>query len=101
MAGSPLRKGYLVLYNAASAVAWAMILVRVATVYFNNGPGAVPLVVDDFARVTQTFAVMEIFHALTGMLSSPLATSLPTYQIPPPSNHLPLSRSPLLKTERH
>ncbi|KAK3953343.1 tyrosine phosphatase-like protein [Pseudoneurospora amorphoporcata] len=76
MAGSALRKGYLVLYNAASAVAWAMILVRVASVYSANGAGAVPLVVDDFARVTQTFAVMEIFHALTGIVPAPLFTTL-------------------------
>ncbi|CCC08395.1 hypothetical protein SMACR_01940 [Sordaria macrospora] len=76
MAGSALRKGYLVLYNAASAVSWAMILVRVASVYLANGAGAVPLVVDDFARVTQTFAVMEIFHALTGIVPAPLFTTL-------------------------
>ncbi|KAJ4410299.1 hypothetical protein N0V85_003978 [Neurospora sp. IMI 360204] len=75
MAGSALRKGYLVLYNAASAVAWATILGRVASVYFAKGAPFVPLVVDDFARVTQTFAVMEIFHALTGIVPAPIFTT--------------------------
>ena len=77
MAGSALRKGYLVLYNAASAVAWATILGRVASVYFAKGAPFVPLVVDDFARVTQTFAVMEIFHALPGMPCLPDACPHP------------------------
>ncbi|KAL0473038.1 protein tyrosine phosphatase [Neurospora intermedia] len=76
MAGSALRKGYLVLYNAASAVAWATILGRVASVYFAKGAPFVPLVVDDFARVTQTFAVMEIFHALTGIVPAPIFTTV-------------------------
>jgi hypothetical protein len=60
------KKAYLVLYNAASAVAWATILGRVAVVLGWRGPFFVPLVVDNFARITQTFAFMEILHALTG-----------------------------------
>jgi very-long-chain (3R)-3-hydroxyacyl-CoA dehydratase len=65
------KKAYLILYNAASAIAWATILGRVATVLLMRGPAFVPIVVDKFARTTQTFAVMEILHALTGLSSHP------------------------------
>ncbi|AEO69150.1 uncharacterized protein THITE_2023698, partial [Thermothielavioides terrestris NRRL 8126] len=60
------KKAYLILYNAASAIAWTTVLGRVALVIWWRGTPFVPLVVDNFARVTQTFAVMEILHALTG-----------------------------------
>lgn len=60
------QKAYLVVYNAASAVAWAAVLGRVAVVLGWKGAPFVPLVVDNFARITQTCAVMEILHALTG-----------------------------------
>lgn len=73
---SAIRKGYLVLYNAASAAAWATILFRVASVYSAHGARAVPPTVEDFSRVTQTFAVMEIFHALTGIVPAPLFTTV-------------------------
>ncbi len=63
---SPIKKAYLILYNAASAIAWATILGRVVTVIGYKGMPFVPLVVDSFARTTQTFALMEVFHALTG-----------------------------------
>ncbi|EAQ91103.1 hypothetical protein CHGG_03038 [Chaetomium globosum CBS 148.51] len=59
------KKAYLILYNAASAVAWATILGRVAVVLGWKGAPFVPLVVDNFARITQTFAIMEVVHALT------------------------------------
>ena len=62
------KKAYLILYNAASAVAWATILGRVAVVLGWKGAPFVPLVVDNFARITQTCAIMEILHALTGAL---------------------------------
>jgi len=63
------QKAYLILYNTASAVAWATILGRVAVVFGWKGSFFVPLVVDNFARITQTCAVMEILHALTGTVS--------------------------------
>ncbi|KAK3322255.1 tyrosine phosphatase-like protein [Apodospora peruviana] len=69
------RKAYLVLYNAASAVAWGAVLGRVAVVLGYKGAPFVPLVVDNFARVTQTAAVMEIFHALTGIVPAPFFTT--------------------------
>ena len=73
------KKAYLVLYNAASSLAWGVVLTRVlSTLYTHQNPAAVPPVVDSFARTTQTFAIMEILHALTGTLPPllPTATSL-------------------------
>ena len=67
------KKGYLVVYNAASAMAWATILGRVVSVLSYKGASFVPLAVDSFARTTQTFAIMEIIHALTG-ISCPIRT---------------------------
>jgi len=60
------KKAYLILYNAASAIAWGTILGRVAFVLQLRGAHLVPVVVDSFARITQTFAIMEVLHALTG-----------------------------------
>ena len=62
------KKAYLILYNTVSAIAWATVLGRVALVFFWKGAFFVPLVVDNFARITQTCAIMEILHALTGAL---------------------------------
>ncbi|KAL2263747.1 hypothetical protein VTK26DRAFT_5391 [Humicola hyalothermophila] len=70
------KKAYLVLYNAASAIAWGVILGRVAVVLSMGGPSFVPLVVDNFARITQTCAVMEILHALTGVVPAPVFTTV-------------------------
>ncbi|KAK3295820.1 tyrosine phosphatase-like protein [Chaetomium fimeti] len=69
------KKAYLILYNAASAVAWATILGRVAVVLGWKGAPFVPLVVDNFARITQTFAIMEVVHALTGVVPAPVFTT--------------------------
>jgi very-long-chain (3R)-3-hydroxyacyl-CoA dehydratase len=60
------KKAYLILYNTASAIAWATVLGRVAVVFGWRGAPFVPLVVDNFARITQTCAIIEILHALTG-----------------------------------
>ncbi|KAL2017130.1 hypothetical protein VTK56DRAFT_2552 [Thermocarpiscus australiensis] len=70
------KKAYLILYNAASAVAWSAILGRVAVVLGTKGAPFVPLVVDNFARITQTCAVMEILHALTGVVPAPVFTTV-------------------------
>ncbi len=65
------KKAYLILYNAVSAIAWTAILGRVAVVLAWKGASFVPVVVDNFARITQTCAVMEVLHALTGAYRYP------------------------------
>lgn len=66
---SALKKGYLIAYNSASAIAWTTILGRVVMILLLKGPHLVYLGVDNFARITQTFASLEILHSILG--SSP------------------------------
>ncbi|KAK0711355.1 tyrosine phosphatase-like protein [Lasiosphaeris hirsuta] len=73
--GFGLKKAYLVAYNAASAIAWATVLGRIALVLYYRGAPFVPVVVNDFARITQTFALMEALHALTGVVPAPVFTT--------------------------
>ncbi|KAK4192029.1 hypothetical protein QBC35DRAFT_459674 [Podospora australis] len=73
--GFTAKKAYLILYNAASAVAWLTVLGRVVATIGYKGTWFVPLVVDNFARITQTFAVMEVLHALTGVVPAPVFTT--------------------------
>lgn len=80
--GFTAKKAYLVLYNAASASAWAIVLFRVvSSLLQHQDPSAVAPTVDSFARTTQTFAVMEILHALTGPYPPP---PLPRFPANPP-----------------
>ncbi|GAB1320396.1 hypothetical protein MFIFM68171_10606 [Madurella fahalii] len=69
------KNAYLILYNAVSAVAWAAVLGRVVVVLGWKGAPFVPLVVDNFARITQTCAVMEILHSLSGVVPAPVFTT--------------------------
>ena len=65
-----VKKGYLSLYNVASAVLWSVVLGRTVAVAYLRGPSFVPIVVNEWTRYTQTLALMEILHALTGGFSS-------------------------------
>lgn len=70
-------KTYLISYNAASAALWAVLLVRVATLAATQGFAAVSSV-NDYARIIQSFATLEIVHALTGLFPPfPLSHSTP------------------------
>jgi hypothetical protein len=66
-----LKKAYLIAYNAASAAAWGVVLVQVILIGSTQGPVAVGNALGEYARITQTFAIMEILHSVTG-LSAPL-----------------------------
>lgn len=68
---SPLKTAYLVLYNAASAVAWAVVLGRTIAVCALLGPLFVYDAVGHWAKWTQTMAAMEILHSLLGAPLSP------------------------------
>ena len=60
------KNSYLILYNLASAIVWLAILGRVVLlvplVGFENVYGGV----GEFAKWTQTLAVLEIIHSLIG-----------------------------------
>lgn len=64
---SPLKNGYLILYNAVSASIWASILFRTVAVYSRHGPSAVPLAVASWTLWAQSAAGMEVIHSLLGM----------------------------------
>ncbi|KAK6209670.1 protein tyrosine phosphatase-like protein [Colletotrichum tabaci] len=73
---SPLKNGYLILYNFVSAVAWATVLGRTLALFFLRGPHFVHLGVGDWTRWTQTVAAMEILHALLGVVRAPVFTTV-------------------------
>ncbi|KAL7936031.1 tyrosine phosphatase-like protein [Trichoderma chlorosporum] len=76
-ASSPVKNAYLILYNAASAIAWALVLQRtVLTLYAGGGPHAVYVTTGEFTKWTQTAAAMEILHSLFGVVRAPLFTTL-------------------------
>ena len=63
---STIKRGYLALYNSASAIAWLVVLGRVVAVNYFRGPMLVPMVVEEWCRYTQSAAILEVLHALTG-----------------------------------
>ncbi|KAL7927924.1 hypothetical protein ACQKWADRAFT_318007 [Trichoderma austrokoningii] len=75
-AASPVKNGYLILYNAASALAWGMVLQGTVTSLVESGPESVYLNVGEFTKWTQTAAAMEILHSLFGVVRAPLFTTL-------------------------
>lgn len=65
---SPIKNGYLILYNAVSAVLWLTVLGRVVGANVTGGPLSVYPTVGEFCKWTQTLAGMEVLHSLLGML---------------------------------
>ncbi|KAK4696516.1 hypothetical protein P7C71_g1413, partial [Lecanoromycetidae sp. Uapishka_2] len=67
---------YLVAYNLISAILWSAILARVLLliplVGFENVYGGV----GEFAKWTQTLALLEVVHSTLGIVRSPLLTTL-------------------------
>ncbi|ATY64660.1 tyrosine phosphatase [Cordyceps militaris] len=73
---SPLRTGYLVLYNALSCVAWAVVLYRTVTSCLTVGYPYTYLEVGEWTRWTQTAACLEVLHSLFGIVRAPIATTV-------------------------
>jgi hypothetical protein len=71
---SPVKTGYLVLYNAVSTILWATILGRVLLVASVHGTKYVFPAVGEFAKWTQTLALLEVVHAAVGELVLSLGT---------------------------
>ncbi|KAI4850050.1 PTPLA-domain-containing protein [Aureobasidium sp. EXF-8845] len=67
---SPVKTGYLVLYNAVSTILWATILGRVLLVASVHGTKYVFPAVGEFAKWTQTLALLEVVHAAVGEFGS-------------------------------
>jgi very-long-chain (3R)-3-hydroxyacyl-CoA dehydratase len=64
---SPVKNGYLILYNAVSAVLWATVLGRTVGTNILRGPGFVHFTTGEFVLWTQTLMIMDVLHALFGM----------------------------------
>ncbi|KAK6953413.1 hypothetical protein Daesc_005717 [Daldinia eschscholtzii] len=72
---SPVKNGYLILYNAVSAALWLTVLGRVVTANFTSNPQAVYPAVGEFCKWTQTLAGMEVLHSLLGVVRAPFFTT--------------------------
>lgn len=72
---SQVKLLYLTAYNFASAVLWATVFGRTVGAAYLRGPEYVPIAVSFFVRWTQTLAVLEVVHALLGVVRTPVFTT--------------------------
>ncbi|OQO14479.1 hypothetical protein B0A48_01357 [Cryoendolithus antarcticus] len=73
---SSASNGYLILYNAVSAALWANILTQVCVLALGEGYAGVFEGLDEFVRVVQTLAGMEVLHSAIGLVRAPLLTTI-------------------------
>ncbi|KAI9842157.1 MAG: hypothetical protein M1837_007444 [Sclerophora amabilis] len=73
--GTSLKIKYLTVYNFVSAALWLIILGRVVLLLPLVGHAHVYGGVGEFAKWTQTGAVLEILHSLFGLVRSPVSTT--------------------------
>ncbi|KAJ6261914.1 hypothetical protein Dda_2713 [Drechslerella dactyloides] len=71
-----LKANYLVAYNTLSAALWAVVLARVVATSARDGVENVYENVGNYVKWTQTLALMEIVHAIVGVVRTPLFTTL-------------------------
>lgn len=72
---SPLKTGYLVLYNALSAILWLTVLGRTVGTNLMRGPQFVYFTTGDFVLWTQTLMIMDVLHGLFGIVRSDPVTA--------------------------
>lgn len=92
-APSPVKNGYLILYNAVSTVLWATVLGRTVATNILQGPEFVFLATGDFVLWTQTLMILDVVHGVFGTCSC----SHPQLRFPVPHSLacLPLHRHTL------
>jgi len=72
-----LANKYLQVFNAFSAIMWGVVLIRLLVLYPLVGHDFVSEGVAVFLSWTQTLAVLEVFHALIGIVrSNPLTVAM-------------------------
>ncbi|PHH63044.1 hypothetical protein CDD81_6375 [Ophiocordyceps australis] len=77
MPASSPRTAYLIAYNAASALAWAVVLGRTLAVSIGrHSPQLAYAVVGHWTKWTQTMAALEVVHSLLGLVGAPWTTTL-------------------------
>ena len=67
---SSSKTQYLILYNLVSALLWLVVLARVVLLGLLTGTGSTYAGVGQFAKWTQTIAILEIVHAAAGKCKS-------------------------------
>jgi len=65
---SPAVTYFLILYNSVSAILWSAVLGRVVLIAAIHSYGRVFLGVSEYAKWTQTLAILEVVFSLTGTL---------------------------------
>jgi hypothetical protein len=83
-APSPVKNGYLILYNAVSTILWATVLGRTVATNILRGPAFVYVSTGNFVLWTQTLMILDVLHGLFGMWPSAVAcpASLPCPSLP-------------------
>lgn len=72
-----LKTSYLVGYNGVMCAGWAMLLAKVAQHYAAGGAASTLYpVVSKLLCVVQTGALLEVLHALVGLVRSPVLTTM-------------------------
>lgn len=75
---STFVKAYLTAYNAASAVAWTSLLIRAVQQILDKGSNAPFTAYKDYgelAAYVQTTAILEVIHAILGLVQSGIFTT--------------------------
>lgn len=76
-APGPLKRKYLILYNGFSCFLWAAVLLRFAVLFPLVGSKFVCGGLNDFLRWVQTLMVLDVVHAITGVVrASPVTTTM-------------------------
>ncbi|MCJ1476727.1 hypothetical protein MMC13_005395 [Lambiella insularis] len=71
-----LKTQYLIAYNLTSAILWSVLLTRVLLLIPSVGLSHVYAHVGEYAKWTQTLALLEIVHSATNLIRSPLPTTV-------------------------
>ncbi|KAI1854869.1 hypothetical protein JX266_000987 [Neoarthrinium moseri] len=72
---SPVKNGYLILYNAVSTILWATVLGRTVGTNIIRGPAFVYLSTGNFVLWTQTLMILDVLHGLFGIVRSDPVTA--------------------------
>ncbi len=70
------KTAYLILYNFFSATLWFSILLLTVTTTTSLGPQYLYPYLGDLVKWTQTLAALEIAHSLSGLVRSPVLTTV-------------------------
>lgn len=67
---------YLEAYNVFSGILWLCVLIRALVLYVLTGPEFVCEGMGDFVTWVQSLALLEVVHALLGLVRTPVTTTL-------------------------